>query len=99
VAHHGLGGNSLEGCGNGASMAKVDGFLSYGGSTMWGAHLGGFHSMLWHAHVVHNDGTKAHPSVVPRARSSGQTESGPAQTNVLTTSLHWLGIIGARRAL
>jgi hypothetical protein len=45
VARRGHGGSSPEEGGNGALMDKLDGFLSYGGNAMWGAHLGGFRSM------------------------------------------------------
>jgi hypothetical protein len=34
-----------------------------------------------------------------RARSNGRTESGPAQTDAVTASLHWLGVVGAQGAL
>jgi hypothetical protein len=44
-------------------------------------------------------GLRARPLVAPRARSNGRTESGPAQTDAVTTSLCWLGVVGARGAL
>jgi hypothetical protein len=99
VAHHGHGGSSMEEGGNGAPMAKLDGFFALRGWRNLGSSPGWVSQHVVATQVTHDGRTKTHPSMAPRARSNGWTESGPAQIDAVTTSLRRLGVVGAQGAL
>jgi hypothetical protein len=99
VARHGHGGSSTEEGGNGAPMAKLDRFFVLWGRRDLGSSPGWVSQDVVAAQVMHDGWTETRPLVAPRARSNGRTESGLAQTDAVTTSLHRVGIVGARRVL
>jgi hypothetical protein len=99
VARHGRDGISSEEGGNGAPMAKLDGFFVLRGWRDLGSSPGWVSQHVVAVQVVHDGMTEAHPSVAPQARSNVRTKSGPAQIDAVTTPLRQLGVVGARGAL